>query len=122
MTLQTIQALSNRRNFLFDEGVTADTCQWKKITAALTEPDLEKLDVTLLLTHKVLIDQAPSCVKDLLVSFYPCRPLHFQTAGIFVVAEFLKAKQGGRGLSFLWNHLPASFRETDGLCTITIRL
>lgn len=91
MTLQTIQALSNRRIFLFDEGVTGNTCQWKKVTAALTEPDLEKLDVTLLLTHKVLIDQAPSYVKDLLVSFYPSRPLLFQTAGLFVVAEFLKA-------------------------------
>lgn len=109
MTLQTIQALSNRRNFLFDEGVTADMCQWKKITAALTEPDLEKLDVTLLLTHKVLIDQAPSCVKDLLVSFYPCRPLHFQTAGIFVVAEFLKAEQEAEASAFCGTISPHHF-------------
>lgn len=109
MTLQTIQALSNRRNFLFDEGVTADMCQWKKITAALTEPDLEKLDVTLLLTHKVLIDQAPSSVKDLLVSFYPCRPLHFQTAGIFVVAEFLKAEQEAEASAFCGTISPHHF-------------
>ncbi|XP_030580839.1 uncharacterized protein LOC115777144, partial [Archocentrus centrarchus] len=80
----------------------------------------------LLLTYKVLNNQEPSYLKDLIVPYHPNRALLSQTAGLLVVPRILKSRMGGRAFSFqaplLWNQLPAWIQETDTLSIFKIRL
>lgn len=76
----------------------------------------------ILLTFKVLNDQAPSYLTDLIVPYYPNRALHCKTAlsGLLVVHCAL-SKVGGRAFSYplLWSQvlvlmhgsLPHSFND-----------
>ncbi|XP_034041739.1 uncharacterized protein LOC117524118, partial [Thalassophryne amazonica] len=80
----------------------------------------------LLLTYKVLNNQVPSYLRDLVVPYHPNRALCSQTAGLLVVPRVCKSRMGGRAFSFqaplLWNQLPIQIRETDTLSTFKIRL
>ncbi|XP_034015853.1 uncharacterized protein LOC117501131, partial [Thalassophryne amazonica] len=80
----------------------------------------------LLLTYKVLNNQVPSYLRDLIVPYHPNRALRSQTAGLLVVPRLCKSRMGGRAFSFqaplLWNQLPIQIRETDTLSTFKIRL
>ena len=65
----------------------------------------------LLLTYKALNGQGLSCLKDLIVRYFPNRALRSQT----------KSRMGGRAFSYqtplLWNKLPINVREADTLST-----
>uniref|UniRef100_UPI000D3040EA uncharacterized protein LOC112434934 n=1 Tax=Maylandia zebra TaxID=106582 RepID=UPI000D3040EA len=80
----------------------------------------------LLLTYKVLNNQAPSYLNDLVVPYHPIRALRSRTAGLLVVPRVFKSRMGGRAFSFqaplLWNQLPVWIRETDTISTFKIRL
>ncbi|XP_025758871.1 uncharacterized protein LOC112843875, partial [Oreochromis niloticus] len=80
----------------------------------------------LLLTYKVLNNQAPSYLNDLVVPYHPIRALRSCTAGLLVVPRVFKSRMGGRAFSFqaplLWNQLPVWIRETDTISTFKIRL
>ncbi|XP_065326144.1 uncharacterized protein LOC134624237 [Pelmatolapia mariae] len=80
----------------------------------------------LLLTYKVLNNQAPSYLNDLVVPYHPIRALRSRSAGLLVVPRVFKSRMGGRAFSFqaplLWNQLPVWIRETDTISTFKIRL
>lgn len=80
----------------------------------------------LLLTYKVLNNQAPSYLNDLVVPYHPIRALRSHTAGLLVVPRVFKSRMGGRAFSFqaplLWNQLPVWIQETDTISTFKIRL
>ncbi|XP_065326200.1 uncharacterized protein LOC135932628 [Pelmatolapia mariae] len=80
----------------------------------------------LLLTYKVLNNQAPSYLNDLVVPYHPIRALCSRSAGLLVVPRVFKSRMGGRAFSFqaplLWNQLPVWIRETDTISTFKIRL
>ncbi|PME06503.1 hypothetical protein A8A06_07420 [Escherichia coli] len=80
----------------------------------------------LLLTYKVLNNQAPSYLKDLIVPYFPIRALLSQSADLLVVPKVFKSRMGGRAFSYqaplLWNQLPVCIQETDTLSTFKIRL
>ena len=73
----------------------------------------------LLLTYKALNGQAPSYLNELLIPYYPTRPLRSQTAGLLVVPRVSKSRMGARAFSYqaplLWNQLPGQVREVDTL-------
>uniref|UniRef100_A0A669EZ97 Reverse transcriptase domain-containing protein n=1 Tax=Oreochromis niloticus TaxID=8128 RepID=A0A669EZ97_ORENI len=80
----------------------------------------------LLLTYKVLNNQAPSYLNDLVVPYHPIRALRSRSAGLLAVPRVFKSRMGGRAFSFqaplLWNQLPVWIRETDTISTFKIRL
>ena len=80
----------------------------------------------LLLTYKALNDQAPSYLKELVIPYYPTRPLRSQDADLLVVPKISKSRLGARAFSYqaplLWNNLPISVREADTLSTFKSRL
>uniref|UniRef100_A0A669DXW8 Reverse transcriptase domain-containing protein n=1 Tax=Oreochromis niloticus TaxID=8128 RepID=A0A669DXW8_ORENI len=80
----------------------------------------------LLLTYKVLNNQAPSYLNDLVVPYHPIRALRSRTVGLLVVPRVFKSRMGERAFSFqgplLWNQLPVWIQETDTLSTFKIRL
>lgn len=53
----------------------------------------------ILLTFKVLNDQAPSYLTDLIVSYYPNRAHFRQTAGILVVSKVSKVSRSSFKIS-----------------------
>lgn len=88
------------------------------------------------LTHKVLNEQSPSYLKDLIVLHYPSRALRSHSAGLLWFLETERQSHadlfygttlfpatlhriGGRALSYqtslLWNQLPVWVRESDTL-------
>uniref|UniRef100_A0A3P8PIB2 Pyrin domain-containing protein n=1 Tax=Astatotilapia calliptera TaxID=8154 RepID=A0A3P8PIB2_ASTCA len=54
----------------------------------------------LLLTYKVLNNQAPSYLNDLVVPYHPIRALRSRSAGLLVVHRVFKSRMGGRAFSF----------------------
>uniref|UniRef100_A0A665UBY4 Reverse transcriptase domain-containing protein n=1 Tax=Echeneis naucrates TaxID=173247 RepID=A0A665UBY4_ECHNA len=80
----------------------------------------------LLLTYKALNGQAPSYLRELIVPYYPSRPLRSLDGGLLVVPRVSKSKSGGRSFSYqaplLWNQLPASVRGADSLVIFKTRL
>lgn len=78
------------------------------------------------MAYKVLKDQAPSYLKDLIVSFHSNRAYLSKTAGSFAVIRLSKSRMGGRDCSYqahlLWNQLPVWVHDTDTLSTFHIRL
>jgi len=53
----------------------------------------------ILLTYKALNGEAPSCLKDLIVQYFPNRALCSQTAGL-LVSTVSKSRMGGRAFSY----------------------
>ncbi|CAJ1063628.1 galanin receptor type 1b isoform X2 [Xyrichtys novacula] len=80
----------------------------------------------LLVTYKALNGQAPSYLDELVIPYFPSRPLRSQSAGLLVVPNVSKSSVGGRAFSYqaplLWNHLPLEVRGADTLSTFKSRL
>ena len=75
----------------------------------------------LLLTYKALNGQAPSYLKELIVSYHPNRALRSQNAGLLEVPRVSKSRMGARAFRYqaplLWNQIPVWVRGADTLFT-----
>ena len=80
----------------------------------------------LLRTYKVLNNQAPSYLTELIVPYHPARTLRSKDAGLLVVPRISRCRMGAKAFSYqaplLWNRLPLSVRDADTLSTFKSRL
>ena len=78
-----------------------------------------RIDLSILLiTYKVLHNQAPDYIKELLVEYKPSRSLRSSTQNLFAVPP-TKSKTGDRAFQVatpkLWNSTPSSIRLASSL-------